>query len=158
MIRARGSPPPPHRHTRGILDDLGSGNGKITVIPHVPVLPFSEMHGIILPISEPKSSKMVIPPRAVERGGDVWESFCHFQSLKPPKWAGARGNHHFAIFRAQILQNGDSPACGGGEGGGGMIELHVSSLHFCPDANLVGMRTDAKLLGMRTPLHTSTYC
>ena len=50
-----------------------------------------------------------------------------------------------------------------------MIELHVSSLHFCPDANLVGMRTDAKLLGMRTdakllgmrnplstPAHTAT--
>ena len=50
----------------------------------------------------PKSSKMVIPPRvAVERGGDVWESpFCHFQSLKPPKWAGTRGNHHFAIFQS----------------------------------------------------------
>ena len=26
-----------------------------------------------------------------------------------------------------------------------MIELHVSSLHVCPNANLVGMRTDAKI-------------
>ena len=87
--------------------------------------------GIILPFSEPEASKM--------GGGRVGITILPFSEPKsfkmviPPRVAGERG-------------------------GGGMIELHVSSLHFCPDANLVGMRTDAKLLGMRTPLHTSTYC
>ena len=74
----------------------------------------------ILPFSEPKSSKMVIPRVAGERGGDTRESpFCHFQSPNPPKWwfpvsrgrgVGTHGNHHFAIFRAQFF----APLAGAG--------------------------------------------
>ena len=120
MIPARG-PPHPLLSTatcagyRGILDDLGSGNGKITVIPHITILPFSEMHSLksskmvirgdawespFCQLSKPKSCKMVIPPRvAVERGGDARESpFCQFQGLKilqkmaiPPCVAVERG-------------------------------------------------------------------
>ena len=87
---------------------------------------------------------MVVPPRVT---GRVGITILPFSEPKSFKMGGDAWESPFCHFSEPKSSKMVIPRVAGRVG-----------ITILPFANLVGMRTYAKFPGMRTPLHTSTYC